>query len=102
MNINSYYNNHLKIIFSPIQAGEDITACCSTGDGCCGPDWGLHCCNFIAKICCYGDERVFALHHHSHRHWHWKAHCKLLYKNPQSTDWTNIQSDYINLLVRKK
>ncbi|XP_021922241.1 uncharacterized protein LOC110831026 isoform X2 [Zootermopsis nevadensis] len=61
-----------------IKAGEDITACCSTEDGCCGPDWGLHCCNFVAKICCYGDERVLSLHHHSHRHWHWNSHSPIL------------------------
>ncbi|KAJ4433678.1 hypothetical protein ANN_15989, partial [Periplaneta americana] len=57
-------------------ADDDITSCCKTEDGCCGPDWGLHCCNFVAKICCYGDERVHSLHHHNHRnrHWHWHIH----------------------------
>ncbi|XP_023713466.1 uncharacterized protein LOC111867663 [Cryptotermes secundus] len=57
-----------------ITAGEDITTCCSTGDGCCGPDWGLHCCNFVAKICCYGQERVLSLHHHNRQHWTWNKH----------------------------
>ncbi|PSN31600.1 hypothetical protein C0J52_23720 [Blattella germanica] len=62
-------------LFTSSGAEDDITSCCETEDGCCGPDWGLHCCNFIARICCYGDERVHALHHHNHhRHWHWNRH----------------------------
>ncbi|KAJ9595769.1 hypothetical protein L9F63_013013 [Diploptera punctata] len=57
------------------QAGEDITTyCCDTKDGCCGPEWDLHCCNFVSKICCYRDQRIHALRHHNHRHWGWDHH----------------------------
>lgn len=75
-----------------MQAEDDTTKCCSTGDGCCGSDWELHCCNFVAKICCYGEKRVRALHHHNHRQWHLNRHCKTTLQKSSNRNWLNTLS----------